>query len=115
MVFSLKPDFVVGYEEFKDLLFKFGQSDDKNVFYYEEDGKIICVILHNNCNYWLIIVRESIDLATLDDIFDKGIRVNGVLNLVLHNDLLRKFDEVKDATNTALSSGKGNELFRERN
>ena len=94
----MKPDFIVrDFEHFKDLFFRYSQGEDPNVHFYEENGAIVIVITSNNYNYWFVS-RELLDAETMNDLVDKGMRVKGVFNLVLHNDVLKKIEEVKGAT-----------------
>lgn len=90
----MKPDFVVDGEQFKSLLTRWMQSEDKNVHYFFDEGFFVCIIVSPNFNYWYVGV--PFDNLIMADIKEKGQAVRGLFNLTLHTDVLNKLDEVKN-------------------
>ena len=105
----MKPDWILGFEKFKDELVRFGQSDEAPIRYFFDGSLFVCVIISPTENFWLVTDPALIDELTINDIMDKGMEVKGLLNLNFHKDLLLKLDEVRNAaTNTTYNTGNNN-------
>jgi len=92
------PDWVMDLETFTELLYRWTQGEDKSHLRYFFEGTILnAAIVTGQEVFWLVMERGLVDDGVMDLLVKKGLRVEGLININLHNELLEKIGDVKDA------------------